>query len=182
MHHIGTETLETDNLVLRRYKMTDADDMFANWVADPEVTRFWSWEPHKDISVTKSLLNQWIQEYESLEVYHWVIINKENEQAIGYIYLDSIDNTECSAAVHYLLSRKYRNKGLMTEACKKVIEFAFGTVGFMKIWSYHHCDNGASGRVMQKCGMIRYNTEYRIMESRQLSGNYDFYRIETNSV
>lgn len=178
MHHIGTEMLETENLVLRRYKKTDAEDMFANWVTDPEVTRFWGWEPHKDISITKTLLSKWIQEYENDETYHWVIENKENKQAIGYIYLNSINNDDSSAAVHYLLSRKYWNKGFMTEACKRVIEFAFCNVGFLKIWSYHHCDNPASGRVMQKCDMMLFKTEYMTMDSQQLSGNYHYFQIE----
>lgn len=61
MQHIGTKQLETERLILRRYRMEDADDMFANWVTDPEVVRFWDWKPHQDIAETKSLLRSWIQ-------------------------------------------------------------------------------------------------------------------------
>lgn len=41
MKHIGTQTIETDRLLLRKYEMTDVDDMFRNWVTDPEASRFW---------------------------------------------------------------------------------------------------------------------------------------------
>lgn len=181
IQHIGTKLLETERLILRRYKMTDAEDMFANWVTDKEVTRFWDWEPHKNIATTQVLLKQWIQEYENLENYHWVIVCKENSQAIGYIYLNNINDSECSASVHYLLSRKYWSQGLMSEACKRVIEFAFQDVGFLKIHSYHHCDNPASGRVMQKCGMNYIKSEYRTMDNKQLSGEYRYYEIEKSS-
>ena len=40
MRHIGTKPLETERLALRRFRMADAGDIFANWAADPEVTRF----------------------------------------------------------------------------------------------------------------------------------------------
>ena len=63
LNHVGTEQLETNRLILRRHKMTDADDMYNNWVTDPEVCRFWSWEPHKNIEETKGLLAGWIEEY-----------------------------------------------------------------------------------------------------------------------
>lgn len=45
LHHVGTQRLETDRLILRRYDVADADDMFRNWVTDPEVSRFWGWTP-----------------------------------------------------------------------------------------------------------------------------------------
>lgn len=178
MQHIGTKTLETERLILRRYNMEDADDMFANWVTDSEVSHFWDWEPHKDISVTKALLKEWIQEYEHPDYYHWVIVCKSNMQAIGYIYLDSINNATHSAAVHYLLSRSYQNQGFMSEACKRVIDFALHEAGFSKIHSYHHCQNPASGKVMQKCGMTFTKTEYRAANSDQLCGDYHYYEIE----
>ncbi|SCI28160.1 Uncharacterised protein [uncultured Ruminococcus sp.] len=54
--------------------------MFANWVTDPEATRFWGREPHKDISVTKALLRQWFAEYEQENCCHSVIMNKENQR------------------------------------------------------------------------------------------------------
>ena len=60
LNHVGTQQLETDRLILRRHKMTDADDMYRNWVTDPEVCRFWQWKPHKNIDETKALLAGWI--------------------------------------------------------------------------------------------------------------------------
>ena len=53
MNHVGTESIETDRLVLRKFEMTDAEDIFDNWASDPEVFRFWSWEPHKGIEETQ---------------------------------------------------------------------------------------------------------------------------------
>jgi len=76
-----------------------------------------------------------------------------------------------------LLSRAYWNHGIMSEACKRVVQFAFEEVGFQKIYSYHHADNPASGKVMQKSGMQYLKTEYRAMDCEQLSGDYCCYEI-----
>ena len=38
MKHCGTQKLETDRLVLRRYVNEDAEAMYNNWAADEEVT------------------------------------------------------------------------------------------------------------------------------------------------
>lgn len=177
MKHLGTVPLETQRLILRRYQMADAQDMFANWLTDREVSRFWTWQPHTDISETKAALEQWISQYSNDNYYHWVIVAKQNLQPIGYIYLNTVDNSLGSAAVHYLLSRPYWNQGLASEACKEVIEFAFGRVGFRRIHSHHHAGNPASGRVMEKCGMKHIKTEYRRLEQERLCGDYLCYEI-----
>ena len=138
--HRGTQTLETERLILRQYRLDDADDMFANWVTDREVTRFWGWEPHREIAQTKSRLQGWIDDYQRSDNYHWVIESKEKSEAIGYIYLSEFDEID-GCAVHYLLSRKFWNQGLMTEACGRVLSFAFAEVEVKKINSRHHEKN-----------------------------------------
>lgn len=178
MKHVGTQTIETERLILRKYEMTDAEDMFRNWVTDPEVSRFWGWKPHKDIRETKSLLSGWINEYSSLNTYHWVIVLKNIVQAVGYIYLNEIDEADQSVSIHYLLSRALWNQGIVTEACKSILEFAFKMIGVEKIHSRHHVDNPASGKVLQKCGMQYVQTAYkRFPDCEKISGDYCIYEI-----
>jgi len=158
--------------------MTDAEDMYQNWVTDPEVIRFWGWEPHKDIAETRFRLAGWIEEYERPDNYHWVIVLKSISQAIGYIYLNAINEAEESAAVHYLLSRKFWKQGIMTEALKAVLSFAFGSLEMKRVHTRHHADNPASGRVMQKSGMRYVKTEYmELPDDPQLRGEYLFYEM-----
>ncbi|MDF2589167.1 MAG: N-acetyltransferase [Anaerocolumna sp.] len=104
MKHIGTQTLETDRLLLRKYEITDVFDMYRNWVADPEVSRFWGWKPHKNIEETKLLLQGWINDYTKTDKYHWVIAIKELSEAIGYIYLNDLNIEEKSASIQTLLA------------------------------------------------------------------------------
>ena len=46
MKHCGTQRLETDRLILRRYETEDAAAMFRNWASDSEVTKFLMWQTH----------------------------------------------------------------------------------------------------------------------------------------
>ena len=53
MKHCGTQKLETDRLVLRRYVNEDAAAMYNNWAADEEVTRFLMWPAHSTLEVSQ---------------------------------------------------------------------------------------------------------------------------------
>ena len=178
LNHVGTKLIESDRLILRQHEMADADDMFNNWVTDPEVSKFLSWDPHKDIGETKSALAGWVDEYVNPDVYHWIIELKSISQAIGYIFLADIDDINESVSVHFGLSRKYWKQGIMTEACKRVLGFAFSVLQVKRIHTQHHVNNPASGKVMQKCGMRYVETAYKnVPGCEQISGDYCFYEI-----
>jgi [ribosomal protein S5]-alanine N-acetyltransferase len=53
MNHVGTQTIITDRLILRRFTMDDAATMFKNWANDPDVTEYLTWPPHIDVEVSK---------------------------------------------------------------------------------------------------------------------------------
>ena len=48
----GTQPLETARLILNRFTEEDAPAMYAAWAADPQVTRFLRWQPHRDVAET----------------------------------------------------------------------------------------------------------------------------------
>lgn len=55
MKHKGTVILETDRLILRRFSVDDAEAMFRNWANDPDVTKYLTWPPHADVSVSEAV-------------------------------------------------------------------------------------------------------------------------------
>ena len=61
MNHLGTINLETDRLILRKFKIEDAEDMYNNWASNSEVTKYLSWETHLNIEKTKEILKSWIE-------------------------------------------------------------------------------------------------------------------------
>lgn len=181
LHHVGTRRLETERLVLRKHRMSDAGDIYHNWAADPEVCRFWQWEPHKNPEETKAYLSSWIEKYANPDYYHWIIVWKSTLQAIGYLYLSDIDDINNSVSVHDALSRTYWNRGIMTEACQCVMHFVFAVLGAERIHSYHHIDNPASGRVLQKSGMHYIQTKYKsFLDCESICGDYCYYEMTSS--
>jgi len=54
MNHKGTVMLETEQLILRRFMIDDAEAMFRNWASDSEVTKYLTWSTHTDSSVSSA--------------------------------------------------------------------------------------------------------------------------------
>lgn len=72
MTHKGTQTITTPRLILRKFTVADARDMFQNWASDERVTRFLSWQPHENVEQTTALLQGWCAAYDNLATYNWV--------------------------------------------------------------------------------------------------------------
>ena len=155
MNKAGTQKIETRRLVLRRYRIEDAEDVFSNWASDPEVTRYLTWPTHENISITRTVINSWIPCYEDGGYFNWIIEWKETGRVIGTIGFMWYSEANSSAEVGYSFSREFWNMGIATEALQAVISSAFGSLPLNRLEAQHDIRNAASGRVMEKCGMQR---------------------------
>ena len=153
MNKTGTQTLETKRLILRKFTADDAEDMFANWASDPEVTRFLTWPAHSSADVTRSVLNDWISRYPDGGFFNWAIEWKETGSVIGNIAVVRLEEAIDEAELGYCLGRAYWGRGIMPEALRAVIGYLFDTVGISRITAGHDVNNPKSGRVMEKAGM-----------------------------
>lgn len=153
MNHIGTKTIETSRLILRKFKITDAETMFKNWGSDSKVTEYLSWETHSNIKNSEDIINIWVSNYENNNVYNWVIELKETNEAIGNISIVKLEDTNKSCEIGYCIGSKYWNKGITTEAFQRIIDYLFREVGINRICAKHDVENMASGKVMKKCKM-----------------------------
>ena len=158
MKHFGTKNLETQRLILRRFKVSDSKDMFLNWANDESVTKFLTWEPHQSIEETKQLLVEWVKSYNKSDYYQWGIVLKEEDVLIGSIAAVKTDEELNIAEIGYCMGKKWWGKGIMAEALKRVIEFFFDEVEVKKVVAKHYIDNINSGKVMKKAGMTYEKT------------------------
>lgn len=69
MKHKGTKRIETENLILRKFELSDAKAMYENWASDSEVTKFLTWKLIDSIEVSKHVIKSWIDEYENENFY-----------------------------------------------------------------------------------------------------------------
>lgn len=154
MNHKGTKRIETKNLILRKFKISDAKYMYNNWANDDEVTKYLTWNSHSNLEMSKDILNTWIDEYKNLNFYNWAITLKENEnEPIGSISIVKLNDEIDIVQVGYCIGQKWWNKGITSQALEALIKFFIEEVGANRIESRHDPVNINSGKVMLKCGM-----------------------------
>lgn len=154
MEHCGTQRLETDRLILRRYVNEDAAAMYKNWASDNEVTKFLMWPTHSSQEVSQGVIEDWVNQYSDDNYYHWAIVLKDNgDEPIGDIAV--VDMKENISMVHigYCIGRSWWHQGITSEALKAVMDFLFDVVDVNRIELRHDPRNPNSGKVMKKCGM-----------------------------
>jgi len=168
MNHSGTVYIETPRLILRRFELSDAPAMHANWASDPEVTKYLTWPPHASVAVTEAILRGWVADYKCADSYQWAIALKENgPDPIGSIAVVSQNESIDSFHIGYCLGRSWWRRGIMSEALQAVIGHLFNVVGAQRIESMHDPRNPHSGGVMKKCGMTYEGTLRRFARNNQ---------------
>ena len=171
LHHCGTKEIETARLILRRFAPEDAEAAFRNWMRDPNVTEFLTWQPHPDAAHTAELLCRWAAEYEKPNYYQWAIELKELGEPIGSISVVRQDEATDMAHIGYCIGKPWWHRGYTSEALAAVIRFLFCEVGANRIETQHDPANPHSGGVMRKCGM-KYEGTLR-QASRSNRGIHD---------
>lgn len=164
-------TLETGRLRLRPFRLDDAEAMFSRWASDDEVTKYLTWPTHTDVEQTRALLARWVAEYEQPERLNFAIeLKEEGDRLIGGI--DVVRYDEGTPVIGYNLSRAYWGRGIMTEACRRVLDYLFSQ-GFEAVKIDAIVENAGSNRVIQKCGgeLVKTETEHLKLKDRDVSVN-----------
>lgn len=168
--------LETERLVLRGFIDNDIDDIF-EYASIPEVTEFLPWETHKSIDDTKDFLKVSKEMFEKKDNIDFAIHLKSDNKVIGGISIRKWNNKNRCADIGYVLSPKYWNKGIITEAIKRIIKFGFDQLNANRIEA--HCDenNIGSYRAMEKAGMKYEGTHRQKVLMKGKFVNMRFYSI-----
>ncbi|MBM7641889.1 GNAT family N-acetyltransferase [Streptococcus loxodontisalivarius] len=146
--------IETDRLRLRPVTLADAHAMFS-YASDVENVR-WTFPVNTSLDETKNLI---AAIYLASPLGRWGIELKIGHQFIGTIDLMAIDETLGRARVGYILDKHYWNQGYATESLRAVLKTFFEELKMNCLEACHDKENLASGRVMQKVGMLFISEE-----------------------
>lgn len=153
MNHLGTRTIETSHLILRRFVPEDAAAMYENWASDPEVTKYLTWPTHSSREISAMVVADWVSHYDEQNYYQWAIVPKDLRQPIGSISAVHVNDRVGKVEIGYCLGKTWWHQGIMSEALDVVIRFFLDDVGANRVEACHDPNNPHSGAVMQKCGM-----------------------------
>lgn len=142
--------METERLILRDYKESDLDNMHRLW-SDKETMFYLNDILCHTIEDTAKYLKTGI---ENTDGHYFCIAEKGADCFIGSIGYTITDTTPLGKIVHmgYMMMPEYHGRGYMTEATKKVIEFAFTQNDCIRITTGCVREHDASRNVMEKAG------------------------------
>ena len=152
MTHVGTKTIKTARLILRRLELSDAEMMFRNWTSDEEVTRFLRWDAHDSIDKTKNMVQQWVDSYQEESTYYWGMYLEDGEM-IGSIGVTIASECDFKGELGYKIGSRWWNQGYASEAVRAVIDYMFRNTDMERMDAFCSVDNLASSKVMEKTGM-----------------------------
>ena len=146
--------LETERLILRNYKITDIEDYW-EYVSQEKVGPMCGWPQYTDKQKAVERLA-----IEIAKPNKFAIVWKENNKVIGSVELmdykperyETEAEKENSKEMAFLLHEGYWGKGIMPEACRAVMKYAFEKLKVPSIFIGHAEANKQSGRVQEKLG------------------------------
>jgi RimJ/RimL family protein N-acetyltransferase len=149
----GQPVLATDRLILRSFDLADA----------PEVQRLADYEvasctldipyPYPDGAAEAWIATQQTGFEKGTHVIYAVTCRGEQD-LVGATGLVEINRRHGRAELGYWVGRPFWGRGYATEAARAVIEYGFSVLNLHRIYAMHFSRNPASGRVMEKCGMV----------------------------
>ena len=151
----GTAELWTERLILRRYRLEDADDLYRYLGTDPAMYKYSGWNPYATREMAQETVRRFIDSYDDEHSYSWVMdIDDVIVGTIGaYDYKD--DHIE----VGFSIEPGWQGRGLATEALKKVLEYLTENEGILCVTAWCAAENIGSQRVLEKAGMKLVRTE-----------------------
>jgi len=158
LKHNGTNIIETERLILRRFEYTDDTAMLKNWVADEKIQSLYSEPVYTTKEAVKELLDKYIGSYEKNDYYRWAIIEKSCGECIGQIAYFLVDNKNHFAEIEYCIGSDFQCNGYATEATKAVIAYGFEKINLHKVQICTKTINLPSKRVIEKCGFTYEGT------------------------
>jgi len=155
--NISNVILETDRLILRAWEITDLDDFF-EYASVEGVGEKAGWEHHKSKDKSLEILKMFIEEKKV-----FAIVLKENQKVIGSIGIEELgeeldkdlDNLP-GRELGYVLNKDYWNKGIMTEAVSKVVDYCFNTLKLNFLMASYFNHNIASKKVLENLNFKFY--------------------------
>ena len=144
--------LETERLILRPWKETDAENLYA-YASDPEVGPPAGWPPHTSVENSREIIKGVLSHKET-----YAVCLKDGKPigSIGLHLNGSTDMTdrddECELG--YWIAKPFWGQGLIPEAARELLRYAFEKLGMRAVWCGYYDGNDKSRKVQEKLGFV----------------------------
>lgn len=157
----------SDRLVIRKFGLQDVHS-FYQYRANPDVSRFQSWENYtlqdaeafirKQIVHSPNQPGTWFQ---------YAIALTESDQLIGDCAIHTRADEPQIVELGFTLAPEFQGKGYMNEALCALMEYVFGALNKHKLIAFADVRNTKSIQVLERLGMRR---EGHLLENYKSKG------------
>ena len=158
--------LYTNRLYIRPFRSEDVD-LDIDMATDPEVMRYFGGAVTEDEIVEES--TNFIRRCGGGCIGVWTVVDRTTEEKLGEVFLTPLpileddtcwelvqgdDIPEGDIELGYLFKRTAWGKGIATEACRRLLRFAFEETPLEQIVAVVDSGNLKSEAVLAKCGFV----------------------------
>ena len=182
MNFLGSKTLETNRLILRK---TEESDLKTLWeiLCNEAVSKYYltskinyNWEDEKKWQYKK------LEHASDNDVFQWTIVLKDTNEVIGQINCLKVSEDELTRDVGWFIDPLYHKKGYAIEAATEMIKYMFLEVGINSIETSAAIVNSNSWMLMEKLGFKRQKetgyVKYTLLDDKIRTYKYKLTRLD----
>ena len=142
--------LETNRLILRPWCEDDAEDLYI-YASDPEVGPPAGWPPHTSVENSREIIRTVLSAPDT-----FAVCLKEIGKPVGSIgfHRNDLAEDDDEYELGYWIGKPYWGQGLIPEAAREMLRYAFEDLGMNRIWCGYYDGNEKSRRVQEKLGFV----------------------------
>lgn len=149
--------LITERIVLRPWKDTDAEALY-EYAKDERVGPIAGWPIHRNVEESREIIRT-VFAQEGV----FAVTLKGNDKAIGCIGVirgakSNFPIGEDEGEISYWIGVPFWGQGLIPEAMREVIRYAFADLQLKNLWCGYFDGNEKSKRAQEKCGFRHHHT------------------------
>lgn len=150
--------LKTNRLLLRPWQAEDAEILY-EYAKDPAVGPPAGWPPHTSVENSREVIQN------VLSVPETYAVCLKDGKPVGSIGLKLNGQTDMTdrddeCELGYWIGKPYWGQGLIPEAARELLRYAFEELGMRSVWCGYYEGNEKSRRVQEKLGFVyQYTTE-----------------------
>lgn len=141
--------LTTERLTLRQLSTDDGQNIFA-LRSDTEINKYLDRQASKTIEDAINFINKINDNIKKNDSIYWAITLTNSKIFVGTICLFDFSNEKNKCEIGYELLTNFQGQGIMKEAIRKVIDYAFQTIRLKKIEAFTHNGNQSSTKLLTK--------------------------------
>ena len=152
-------TFETERLVLRPWYETDAEELY-KYAKDSRVGPIAGWPVHTSARNSREIIKTILSEPET-----YAVVLKDTGLPVGSIGLmfhTALASGDDECELGYWLGVPYWGQGIIPEASRELIRYAFEELKVNRVWCAYSDGNEKSKRVQEKLGFERHHTDENV--------------------